>query len=413
MDNSVLSSAPVCQIAIVGGGMVGAVTALLLSRYLSHVHIKLFDRLNGGFDSTASVRPSFDGRSTAMAPTTQTCFDSLGLWQSLLPFATPIHSIHVSDKGHAGQGLFDEHDNAQEPLGFVVQNAGLGPVLMKALSDAENIETLESHVHSVKITAKGANLSFGDEGMRCFDLVIVADGANSRLRQQLGIATTVDDYKQHALVANVRHTKAHHLAAYERFTSRGPIALLPIGRHANSQESTLVWTCPDAELAEYQAMSEAARLKRLQQYFGFRLGYFKAMSAPTFYPLRRIIAKEQVRSHIVLMGNAAHFLHPVAGQGFNLSVRDALRLVAVLRNAQQEGKSIYCLDVLSEYERQQAADQRNTLGLSHGFHQVFTGAPLPVQLGRTLGLLGLEFNPVLRSEFIALLSGRGEPAAIL
>ncbi|WP_053980901.1 FAD-dependent monooxygenase [Marinagarivorans algicola] len=405
------------KIAIVGGGMVGAVTALLLSRYLPHATIQLFDRLAGGStqndEQAPSARPSFDGRSTAIAPTTQRCFKQLGLWSQLLPHATPIHNIHISDKGHAGQGLFDRCDNAGEPLGYVVQNAGLGPVLMRALRQANRLKTHECEVTAVNICASGALLTLSDHSTYCADLVIIADGADSQLRGQLGITARVDDYQQHAIVANVRHTQAHELTAYERFTARGPMALLPLGGHANAVESTLVWTCPSAHWHHYQTMSPADRLVQLQRQFGFRLGHFSAMSDPAFYPLRRVLADEQVRQHVVLMGNAAHFLHPVAGQGFNLSVRDALRLTAVLKASAEQGQYLGSLDVLGQYEREQAADQYYTVGLSHSFHRLFTGAPLPVQLGRTLGFLALELNPMIRTHFIGLLSGQAVPQATL
>ncbi len=417
MPISAISQTQKVSVAIVGGGMVGAVTALLLSRHLPHVKIQLFDRLAGsltqGDEHAASARPSFDSRSTAIAPTTQLCFKQLGLWPQLLPHATPIHNIHISDKGHAGQGLFDRFDNTGEPLGYVVQNAGLGPVLMRALQQANTVETQESEVTAVNISAKGARLTLSDRSVCCVDLAIIADGADSQLRGQLGITARVDDYQQHALVANVRHSKAHELTAYERFTARGPMALLPIGGHASGVESTLVWTCPSAQLQAYQAMSSAGRLEQLQRQFGFRLGYFSAMSEPAFYPLRRVLADEQVRQHVVLMGNAAHFLHPVAGQGFNLSVRDALRLTAVLKTSAEQGQYLGSLDVLSRYEHEQAADQHYTVGLSHSFHRLFTGAPLPVQLGRTLGFLALEFNPVVRTHFIGLLSGQAVPQTML
>lgn len=406
-------------LAIVGGGMVGAVQALLLAKALPSVAITVFDRTS----SQPSKRPSFDSRSTAIAPTTAQCFGDLGLWSNLQAFATPIREISVSDKGHAGMGRFDVDDNQGEPLGYVVMNAGMGGVLLDALQVAPNITTIQANVERLRPVASGAQLSWFTQSIegaasqqsreQTYDLVIVADGVNSHLRQQLGIAAKRVDYEQAALVANVRHEKPHKLTAFERFSSNGPIAILPLGQTAQSCESTVVWTCPNEQLDHLKAASEAERLERLQVHFGFRLGHFLAMGEPAFYPLSLVLAKEQIRSHCVLMGNAAHFLHPVAGQGFNLSVRDALRLTHVLKGAANNGEPLGELTVLERYLQQQLDDQQTTIGLSHGFNRAFTRAPMPLQVLRTLGMASLEISPVVRSTFIDLLSGKAHPKPLL
>ncbi|HEY7773951.1 MAG TPA: FAD-dependent monooxygenase [Marinagarivorans sp.] len=396
-------------IGVVGGGMVGAMLALLIARHVPAVAVTLFDR----HEASVQDRPSFDRRSTAIAPSTEQCFRRLGLWPALAAHATAIEHIHVSDKGHAGMAWFDLGDNAGQPLGHVIDNAGMGQVLLAALAAQSNVKTVQASVSRVAVTGAGASICTADAAgaQQVFDLVIIADGAQSLLREQLGVAARRIDYQQHAIVANVRHELAHQLQAFERFTNRGPIALLPRGGNARSRESALVWTCPSDELGEYQALPRAELLTRLQKQFGYRLGRFSAISEAGFYPLELIVAQEQVRSNIVLMGNAAHFLHPVAGQGFNLSVRDGLRLVSVLKNAQASAEPLGDLAVLQRYEQQQHADQRNTITLSHNFNRIFTRTPLPVQLMRTLGLISLELNPQVRAQFIKLLSGRGQPAA--
>lgn len=398
------------SIGIVGGGMVGATLALLLARNLPGAKVTLFD-----CDKVDSEeRPSFDRRSTAIAPSTVQCFQRLGLWSALATHATPIQHIHVSDKGHAGMALFDPSDNGGEPLGYVVDNAGMGRVLLEAIDRQPLVRSIQARVKSIAMNASGAMLQWTDGAeptRENFNLVVVADGAESALRKQLGIGVRRVDYQQYAIVANVRHELPHQLQAFERFTQRGPIALLPRGGHARSCESALVWTCPASEIDDYQSCDEEALVKRLQSQFGFRLGRLMAMSAPSFYPLALLVAQEQVRSNVVLMGNAAHFLHPVAGQGFNLSVRDTLRLVATLKGGVTRGQCVGDLAVLQDYEKQQVADQRNTIGLSHGFNRIFTRTPLPVQLLRTSGLIALELNPMLRAQFIRLLSGRAQPAA--
>ncbi|MDZ7923393.1 MAG: FAD-dependent monooxygenase [Marinagarivorans sp.] len=402
------------QMAIVGGGMVGSILALLLARFVPQTHITLLDKQP---TTTATQRPSFDGRSTAIAPTTVDCFKQLGLWPQLQGGVTPIAKIHISDRGHAGLGLFDGDDNHGEPLGYVVENARLGPVLMQALANEPTISTIAGEATQLHFNGQGAELCWqtihqdqavGDIARALFNVVLVCDGAASPLRQRLGIGAKTVDYQQHALVANVRHSLAHNSQAYERFTARGPLALLPRGGHAGARESTVVWTCPNAELADIQSMSAAERLSALQAQFGYRLGLFTEMSEPVFYPLELVIAQEQVRSRLVLMGNAAHFLHPVAGQGFNLAVRDCLRLVETFKSAAARNQDLGALALLQDYAKAQYADQRNTIGMSHGFNRVFTRAPLPMQLLRTAGFLALELNPFMREQFIGLLSGRAQ-----
>ena len=397
-------------VAIIGGGMVGATLALLFDRYLPKLKVHLFDEsLSEGFDAS----PSFDERSTAIAPTTQQCFEALALWPHLKHYATAIHSIAISDKGHLGQGRFDQTDNDDSPLGYVLSNQGLGSVLASALARSR-VNCQSDRIAGVKISAEGANLTaeVGDK-LGAFDLAIIADGAQSGCRESLGITAEYFDYQQVAMVANVRHRKAHNHTAYERFCKTGPIALLPRGQRATSTESALVWTLTPSEHQALVAMSETERLEKLQRAFGYRVGRFSAMSAPSFYPLTRVLANEQVRQHVVVMGNAAHFLHPVAGQGFNLSVRDSLRLIATLKAALEAGQSIGDLAVLNEYAAEQKPDQRNTQWLSQTFHKVFTSPLLPVQLMRTAGFGLLEVNPLVRSLFIEMLSGRAAPKAQL
>lgn len=397
-------------VAIIGGGMVGATLALLFDRYLPALSVHLFDK---GLADSEPPSPSFDERSTAIAPTTQQCFEDLKLWPHLKPYATAIHSIAISDRGHLGQGRFDQTDNAGEPLGYVLSNRGLGSVLVAALAQSA-VHCQSETIAAVRITEQGAVLTAdSDAALGAFDLVVIADGAQSSCRESLGITAEYYDYQQVALVANVRHRKPHHHVAYERFCAAGPIALLPRGQRATSTESALVWTLTSSEHQAMAAMTEAQRLAHLQQAFGYRLGRFSAMSAPSFYPLTRVLANEQVRQHVVVMGNAAHFLHPVAGQGFNLSVRDCLRLTATLNGALASAAPLGDLAVLSAYAEQQLPDQRNTQWLSQAFHKVFTSPLLPVQLLRTAGFGVLEANPLVRSLFIEMLSGRAQPKALL
>lgn len=395
------------RIAIVGGGMVGASLALLLSRALPKFSIVLLEAQS--LNNIQDPLPSFDARSTALAPGTQQILQQLGLWGEITSHATAIDRIRVSDSGHPGCLSLGPEDNHGDPLGYVVENRGLGLALNTALTRCPNIEVRAPIlVQGIQPQARGVVLRLLNQPALSADLVIVADGADSPLRKQLGIGERVHDYYQSALVANVQHQSPHKGRAFERFTRSGPLALLPLGGSRGAY-SSLVWTLPEAQAQQCLALSDAEFLRALQIEFGYRLGHFVHATPRLSYPLKLRIATEQVRSGVVLLGNAAHFLHPVAGQGFNLALRDATRLAEVLRQAPEPW--LGDLQVLSRYLQGQERDQWRTILLSHSFNQIFR-YPSPVVSGlRTLGLGVLAgFSPV-RDGFIRQLSGRAERRA--
>ena len=211
------------------------------------------------------------------------------------------------------------------------------------LKTPAQVQRLVNRQGSVRLQLEAQNLDA--------ELVVVADGADSPLRQQLGIAEVNKEYRQSAVIANVRHQQSHGETAFERFTHHGPLAFLPLGG-AQGRSSAVVWTWPEGETTQAMAMSDAEFLARLQSEFGYRLGRLQQVGERQSYALRLCLAQEQVRSGIVLMGNAAHFLHPVAGQGYNLALRDGLRLAEVLQRAPG---NLGELELLLEYERLQAA----------------------------------------------------------
>jgi 2-octaprenylphenol hydroxylase len=240
-------------------------------------------------------------------------------------------------------------------------------------------------------------------------LVILADGADSPLRKTLGVAAREVPYEQTALVANVRTGLPHGGCAFERFCPDGPMALLPRGQSSQAQLAGLVWTFPRAQQELIAGLSDIELLERLQDAFGYRLGRFEAVGQRQFYPLRLVVAKEQVRSHLVLQGNAAHFLHPVAGQGFNLSLRDGLRLAQVLSEGAALGEQLGELKQLQRYAQAAEADQNRTIALSDGFNRIFSRKERSLRWGRDIGMLLLESVPAVRAAFIRQLSGRAQP----
>jgi 2-polyprenyl-6-methoxyphenol 4-hydroxylase len=398
-----------CDIAIVGGGLMGAALALLLAQSLPARRIQLLEQKPLANPSDLALsQPHFDARSTALAPSSVRLFDRLGVWSTLERHTTAILRVQVSDRGHAGWVRLTTDSNRGNPLGYVVENRALSRVLVDALQAQPSLVLRAPvSVHRLRPGAEDILLET-DKGDLRAQLVVIADGADSPLRQTLGIGENTKDYKQSALIANVQHQLPHQGVAFERFTDQGPLALLPLGGAAGTL-SALVWTWPEARIQDAMVMSNADFLAHLQRIFGYRLGRLRQIGARQSYALQLRLAREQVRSRVVLMGNAAHFLHPVAGQGYNLALRDALHLAEVLRGA--GANDLGDLMLLQKYERQQAADQRATVFLSDGFNELFCSDSRGALLLRTLGMMGVEASQTLRDLFIRQLSGRANRRA--
>lgn len=395
------------DVAIIGGGMVGACLALLLARAMPERRFLLLEAR--ALQESPDSLPSFDARSTALAPGSMAVLQRLQLLDGLQSGLTAINEIRVTDKGYPGAMRMGPDDNQGRPLGYVVENHHLGRALGSALERVSNLQ-LQTPVTVTRISPQpgATQLTLTNEETINCQLAVVADGADSGLRQQLGIPQEVVPYDQTALVTNVQCSRPHRGVAHERFTREGPLALLPHGGDTG-RSSALVWAWPAERLSDLTGMSDGALLRCLQATFGYRQGRFVRIGQRHLYSLSLRWAREQVRSGIVLMGNAAHFLHPVAGQGFNLSLRDCTRLTEILAGAGH--RNLGDLDILLAYQRAQESDQNRTVWLSHSFNRLFQSADRRFGLVRSLGFLGLEFSGLLRQQFIEQMAGRGQRQA--
>jgi 2-polyprenylphenol 6-hydroxylase len=397
------------NITIIGGGMVGMSLALLLSRQNSEWKIALLDAQELPDDEMDILfQPSFDSRSTAIAHGSMEIFQSLGVWDRLNQQATAIKKIHISDAGHLMGGLINAEDYSVDAVGYVIPNQWIGRVLTSALTAQKNISLFSSvTVEKVLPKISGAELELTENlhqiNKITTDLVVMADGGKSPLAQQLGIDFSVQSYQQTAIIANVSFTESHQHVAYERFTELGPIALLPLGKSASAQEAALVLTLPKEQANELLNSSDDIFLAHLQKRFGQRLGKFNRVGARKAFPLQLITAKEQIRSHLVLIGNAAHFLHPVAGQGFNLSLRDCVRLTQHLAKSR---KALGDLPTLQAYLQDQQRDQNTTILFSDQLVKLFSSSRLPVIALRHLGFIGLESIPAAKKLLVAQTMGK-------
>lgn len=397
------------DIAIIGGGMVGASLALLLAHQKPEWKIALLEAQHFPDADKTQYQSNFDARSTAIAHGSVEILRELGVWDSLAQHATAISKVHVSDAGHFMGGLIDAAAYDLDAVGYVIENAWIGRALAAQLQLHNNIdyvapvrvEKLIPQQLGAQLIVKSAEEHFT---LEC-KLAVVADGGDSPLRKMVGIDSNIKNYHQTALIANVAYSEPHKGIAYERFTEQGPLALLPLGESDEARESALVLTLPRDKVDEIIAFNDDDFLHHLQQRFGYRLGKFLRVSKRHVYPLQLVTANEQIRSHIVLVGNAAHFLHPVAGQGFNLSLRDCACLVDALIQGDVAGKKLGELGVLQDYLHRQQLDQTLTIEFSDKLVRLFSSSSLPLIALRHLGFVGLDAMPAVKSQFAAQTMG--------
>ena len=404
------------DIVIAGGGMVGTSLALALAHvFEGGLDILVLEKIPLPAVGASSYQPSFDARSTALAAGSREIYAGLGIWDKLAAQVCPIESIHVSTRGRPGSTLMRAADESMPALGYVVENQWLGRVLLERVQRYPRLDWLApASVREVGMLDEGGcrvELEYrgGSCEARC-ELLVIADGAYSPLAGSLGIAYRQNDYRHQAIIANVSSAKPHNGRAFERFTDQGPMALLPLKASGGRSHSALVWTMPDALAASISGLDDEAFLEQLQQRFGYRLGAFTRLGERHSYPLQLVEALEQVRTGVVVMGNAAHFLHPVAGQGFNLALRDVAHLVEVLQRARAAGSRLGGLSVLQSYQQAQAWDQRATTLFSDRVSDVFTWSQPLVGVARDVGLSALDVVLPAKSWFLRQAAGLGGSA---
>ena len=386
------------DVVIVGGGMVGASLALLLEPLMkAGLSIALVDQ--HPLSSNQLQQPSFDDRTTALSLGTQRILESLNVWNAMEHGATSIEHIQVSQQKQFGRVRLHATESGVDALGYVVENRVIGQGLVNGLLASEQLAALApAVVQSYEVSELGARLQLLKDDQEIVidtQLLIVADGANSEGCRQLGIHQSQRDYQQKAVVCNVSFDRPHDQWAYERFTSQGPLALLPMSQN----RFALVW-CNETKHAEHIAqLADHEFQGELQQAIGFDKGRIVKVGQRFSYPLSLVQAKEQVRRHLVVLGNAAHALHPVAGQGFNLALRDAQCLANVLIEAHRNKIPLGELAVLNNYQMLQAQDQTVTIGMSHSLPVSFTQAGLHWSALRGLAMTAMDLLPTAKQLF--------------
>lgn len=372
------------SVIIVGGGMTGATLALAISRLTNGgLPVHLIEAVA----PQASDHPGFDARAIALAQGTCQQLSRIGLWQAIADCATAINTVHVSDRGHAGFVTLDAQDYHIDALGHVVELHDVGLRLFRLLQNAPGV-TLHcpAHVASFERTEQSVSVTLDDGKTLSGKLLVAADGSRSALGTQCGVQWQQRPYGQLAIIANVSTSGAHDGRAFERFTEHGPLAMLPM----SEERCSLVWCHPLEKADEVMGWSDERFCSELQKTFGWRLGRITHAGKRSAYPLALTTASQSVSHRVALVGNAAQTLHPIAGQGFNLGLRDVMSLAETLAQAWAEQKDCGAYPVLCRYQKRRQADKEATIGVTDGLVHLFANRWAPLVVGRNVGLMAME-----------------------
>lgn len=388
------------QVIIVGGGMVGLSLALMLAK--SNIAVKLLEAVkypNYDDENVAPYHSSFDARNTALSRRSVQIYQKLGLWEALQQHATPILQVHITEQGSFGKARLVAEQEKVESFGQVIENAWLGRVLLTQVRQQPLIELIDG-VQVTSLTQDDDAVHI--EAMRNGEyihslkskLLIAADGRDSFCRQAIGVGVDEHDYDQVAIVTTVQTSKPHQHVGFERFSALGPLALLPLpGEYRRS----VVWPVKKGTEAEWLGEENDQHfLDALQETYGDRAGKFEKTGKRFSYPLSQVLADKQAVGRVVLMGNAAHTIHPVAGQGFNLCLRDADVLVRYLMEQLAKSDDIGNPDNLLAYEQARLTDQQRVIKFCDSVVRGFSNQNLILKLLRNTGLIAFDVIPGIK-----------------
>jgi 2-octaprenyl-6-methoxyphenol hydroxylase len=378
------------DVIVVGAGAVGLTVAAAMANLNYKVAIIEARKVQENMSS------NFDSRSIALSYGSAQIFRKLGFWEQLSSHATKISDIHISEQGSFGLGHISAEKEDVEALGFVVAMPNLCNELLKSCLSA-GVELLdEQKILSITDSQYLVDLKTESSAYNC-KLLIAADGVNSFVRKQTGIDVNVINYKQTAIVANLSLKRSHNNIAYERFTKTGPMAILPL----SDNRAGLVWTQNDAEAKKLVDKPEKEFLMELQESFGYRVGRFEKVGQRMAFPLKLVRAEQQFKGRTVLLGNSAHNIHPVAGQGFNLSMRDINQLILLLKD---DGLSL-TPELLASYAATRKKDQSSMTMATDGLVKLYSNELFLPGLLRNLGLNFLDRRPYLKSKVNKFMMG--------
>lgn len=382
------------DVAIVGGGLVGASLACALEPL--GLKVALIEAVS----FRAPSQPSYDDRTLALSASSCRILEGLGIWPALESNATPIRQIQVREFARPGRVIMDPDELGLDRFGHVVEARVFGAAMMERIPSLENLDFLSpASVTRIDTGEERVTIDYesdGGEGRVEASLLVGADGANSFVRKSLGIEVEKHDYRQTAIICNITPEQEHRGRAFECFTPDGPFAVMP---HVNGR-CGLIWCVPTARTTEMLEMPEQTFLKMAQARFGNHLGAFLKIGRRSSYPLRLVRALEDTRPRAVILGNAAHAIHPIGAQGFNLGLRDAAVLAELLcEESRKEAEPDFGNAVtVRRYSRWREKDQKGTIAYSDGLARIFSNRSRLTMAARTAGLLAHAFVPSLRRQ---------------
>lgn len=387
---------PKCDydVTIVGGGMAGAALACSLSGKglkIAVIESILF---------SAPEQPSYDDRGITLSLSSKRIFSGLKLWHKVEQYANPIEKIHVSEQGSFATVRLNAKDVNLSSLAFVVPAKHLGQCLIEQVQESDDIDYLcPAEFQGVELLSDHSLIEIkqANESIRfSSSLLVAADGSFSSIRQQAGLATRVKDYGQTAIVSNISFQKSLNNTAYERFTKHGPLAILPL----RGNDAVCVYTVERNNSSYYMQCDEEVYAQQILKELGRRLGNIEKLGKRRSYPLRLVECTEQVKRGLIVLGNAAHTIHPNAAQGFNLALRDVAGLAECILKLKENNQSLSSESLQQDYLAMRETDQNNVIQFSDTLAELFYNDSRFKKLIRFLVMTGFEKIPFAKRELI-------------
>lgn len=389
--SSMQSDALPIPVFVAGGGMVGLTLACALAG--AGVEVAVVDR----DPPDTRLAPEFDGRVSAIAGASKRLLEMVGVWEGMAAHAQPILDIRVSDRDSLFFLHYDHREVGAEPFGYIVENRVIRTALLARARSLSHLRLIApATLTHIERNAQCATVTLSTGERIAAQLLVGAEGRHSPLRDSAGIGTVTASYPHAAIVCTIAHERPHHGLAQERFLPAGPFAALPM----TGNRSSLVWTERAEAVGVFLALPDADLAAEIQERVGGYLGGI-TVSGPRFsYPLGVLHAKSYIAQRLALVGDAAHTIHPIAGQGVNLGFRDAAALAELVVDNHRLGLDVGTMDALRHYQRWRRLDNLLMLAVTDGLNRVFLNESLPIQAARRLGLWAVGRTPPLKRFFM-------------
>lgn len=378
------------DIIITGGGMVGMSMAIALARIGLHVLVLEKTSL------PAQLEEKFDGRVSALALGSVHMLQAIGAWEKMEPYAEAILDIRVCD-ANTPFFIHYDHRDVGKPFGYILENRHIRYGLQERALELSTLTIIENaNIAEFSTNSKQAFITLSDGQKFSTSLILAADGKQSSIRKMAGIATFTHDYQQTAIVCTIAHERPHHGIAQEKFLPAGPFAVLPMTK----QRSSLVWVEPHDRAHIYLNLSKQEQSEEIRQRIGDYLGEITLDGNCFSYSLSLSHTKSYISNRLALIGDAAHGIHPIAGQGVNLGFRDVAVLEELIRKQAALGLDVGASDILSHYQRWRRFDNVSMSAVTHGLNQLFCNRLLPVRISRYIGMWSVNNSPVFKNFFM-------------